>query len=45
MEFWVIKVAPVTEETANSILKNAGTVLTSPETATDEAVKGLLEVS
>lgn len=40
-----INVTPISEETAENILQNAGSVLRSPEAATDEAIKNLLGIS
>lgn len=40
-----VKVAPVSKKTAKSIIENAGSTLTSPEAATDEAIKKLLDIS
>lgn len=39
-----VKVAVVSKTTAANILENTASVLESPQTATDEAIKGLLEI-
>ena len=40
-----VNVAPISEETAEDILNNAGSILTSPEAATDQAIKDILGIS